>query len=178
MNKKVTQMILFFLDPVIYLYGLLFPKSIINLRYKRIFGSKLNWRNPINLNEKIHWLKFYSDTSQWSILADKYRVREYVKSKGLGHTLNDLYAVYNTAREIDISRLPQEFVLKANNGSGDCLIVKNKNEISNKMLKKHFKNLNKKYGVINGEMHYWKIKPCIIAEKLLVEKSNQGGGGA
>ena len=32
----------------------------------------INWKNPKDLNEKINWLKFYSDTSMWTRCADKY----------------------------------------------------------------------------------------------------------
>ena len=38
--------------------------------------------------------------------VDKYNVREYVRSKGLGDILNDCYGVYKSADEIDFDRLP------------------------------------------------------------------------
>ena len=56
--------------------GSLFPKFLTQYRFKKKFGRKINWTNPRDLNEKIQWLKFYSDTSDWTRLADKYRVRE------------------------------------------------------------------------------------------------------
>ncbi|MDR0733440.1 MAG: hypothetical protein LBF08_05205 [Dysgonamonadaceae bacterium] len=66
------------------------PKWITDRNYYNIFGKPINYDNPSDLNEKIHWLKFYSDTSQWSRLADKYKVREYVIEKGLEHMLRRL----------------------------------------------------------------------------------------
>lgn len=68
----------------------------------------------------------YSDTSRWSQLADKYRVREYVEQCGLGWMLNELYGVWESAEEIDFSgrgNLPDTFVLKTNNGYGQVIIV-------------------------------------------------------
>ncbi len=47
----------------------------------------------MDLNEKINWLAFNTDTSNWTRLADKYLVREYVKSKGLEHILTKLYGI-------------------------------------------------------------------------------------
>lgn len=44
-----------------------------------------------NLNEKINWLAFNTDTRMWSASADKYAVREYIKSKELDFLLNDIY---------------------------------------------------------------------------------------
>ena len=136
------------------------------------FGRHIDYDNPVDINEKIHWLKFYSDTTNWSKLADKYLVRDYVKSKGLGHTLNELYAVYETEKDIDISDLPENFVLKLNNGCADILIVKDKTEITNKQVIKYFKNF-REYGVLFGEYHYLDIKRCIIAEKLLVDNNSE-----
>jgi hypothetical protein len=151
-------------------YNKTHSKQTSDKRFYSIFGRHINYDNPVDVNEKIHWLKFYSDTSEWPRLADKYRVREYVASKGLGHILNELYAIYETADAIDISKLPDSFVMKVNNGSGDALIVKDKALYTNKKIRKYFRKF-KEYGVISGEWHYLQIKPCIIAEKLLAEEN-------
>ena len=63
---------------------LFFITSHISLRlyaglyYRYSKGYWMDWEHPRNINEKIQWLKFYGDTSQWPRLADKYAVREYV----------------------------------------------------------------------------------------------------
>jgi hypothetical protein len=67
------------------------PKWITDKIYHDVFGTYVNYENPKTLNEKIHWLKFYSDTSKWQILADKYRVREYVANKGFGSILMESF---------------------------------------------------------------------------------------
>jgi hypothetical protein len=148
-----------------------FTKEATNYIYYRKFKKHIDWDNPKDLNEKIQWLKIYSDTSKWPDLADKFKVREYIKSKGLGHTLNDLYAVWDSVDKIDISDLPDSFVLKKNSGSGDILIVQDKFKYTNKEIQKYFNKFNV-YGIPTAEPHYFKIKPCIIAEKLLVDKYN------
>ena len=56
--------------------------------------------------------------------ADKYSVRDYVKSKGLSHILTKLFAVYDNVNEIDLSTLPEKFVIKTTNGSGTNIFVK------------------------------------------------------
>jgi len=146
------------------------PKGTTDKRYYRSFKMRIDYENPKNLNEKIHWLKFYSDTSKWPMLADKYRVREYVTGKGFGSALNELYAVYDHVNDIDISNLPNSFVMKRNNGFGDILIVRDKTKFTNRQIQKYF-GKKRVHGVLYGEYHYRYIKPCIIAEKLLVENT-------
>lgn len=127
-----------------------------------------NYEQPHDLNEKMNWLKFYGDTSQWADLADKYTVREYVKSKGFEETLVKLYGKWDNVEDIDFDKLPYQFVMKCNNGRGDALICKDKNSIDINAWKSYFKKmLSKKYGIVTGEPHYFSIKPCIIAEELL-----------
>lgn len=43
-------------------------------------------------------MMLHADTTRWSQLADKYRVREYVEQCGLGWMLNELYGVWNPQR--------------------------------------------------------------------------------
>lgn len=149
------------------------PKVIANRSYKEVFKKDVDWDNPTNLIEKIQWLQLYSDTSLWTMCADKYRVREYVIEKGCGDTLNQLYGQWYNANEIDWSTLPNSFVLKANHSCGDVLLVKDKNKLD---ISSTIAELNKwmkyVYGYSSAQIHYTKIKRCVIAEKLLFNKKN------
>lgn len=55
-------------------------EKLLRLRYKEKFGKEPDLENPQTLNEKVMWLMLHADDRRWSELADKYRVREYVKS--------------------------------------------------------------------------------------------------
>lgn len=57
------------------------PVALTRLLYRMTFGHDPDLETPRTYNEKILWLKLYSDTSQWTQLADKYRVREYVRQR-------------------------------------------------------------------------------------------------
>ena len=81
------------------------------------------------INEKINWLKFYSETSLWTECADKYKVRDYVRRKGLDNILVPLYGAWENPKQIDFNVLPDQFVLKTNNGSGTNIVVKDKNKL-------------------------------------------------
>ncbi len=131
-------------------------------------GRTMHWDNPQTLDEKIQWLKFYSDTSLWTELSDKYMVREYVKQKGLSDLLVPLIGKWDNVHEIDWGALPNQFIMKTNHGSADAQICIDKSKIDLSEWKYHFiLASHKEYGINNCEFHYGKIKPCIIAEKLL-----------
>jgi Glycosyl transferase family 2. len=145
------------------------PHLAANEEYRAIFHKDINWENPNNLMEKINWLQFNTDTSLWTLCADKYRVREYIEKKGLGQCLPKLYGHWDKAEDIDFDTLPNSFVMKVNNGCGTVLVVKDKSKLNQKKTKKMLaKWLNKPFGYMGAQMHYLRIKPCIIAEELLI----------
>ena len=144
------------------------PISIAKLRFFYILHRWPNFKSPRDINEKINWLKFYGDTSQWVELADKYAVRSYIKKHGLSDILVHLYGKWDNAEDIDWDSLPNKFVLKCNNGSGDVVICHDKEQINRKDTISYLKKmLNRSFGIVSGEMHYAEMKPCIIAEELL-----------
>lgn len=150
------------------LIGWISPKAQASIHYRKSFREKLNWNNPININEKINWLKFYSDTTHWPLLADKYKVREYVKACGLSDMLVKLYGKWDRAEDIEWNSLPNKFIMKTSNGSGDVLICNSKKELDKEKSTAMMKRLLKRrFGYSMAEPHYNKIKPCIIAEELL-----------
>lgn len=149
-------------------WHILTPIRVAKLRYMYIMHKWPHFEHPTDLNEKINYLKFYGDTSNWPMLTDKYVVRKYLESIGLGDTLVKLYGKWDSVEDIDWSSLPDKFVMKCNNGSGDVLICKDKAKLDIEATKRYFdKMLHREFGVISGEPHYAQIKPCIIAEELL-----------
>lgn len=86
--------------------GRLWPQMQVSLRYRLTHGRWIDWKHPRDIDEKIQWLKFYGDTSQWPRLADKYAVREYVKEKGLEDILVPLIGKWDKAEDIPWMRFP------------------------------------------------------------------------
>lgn len=150
------------------------PQKLAIKEYKKVLGSKPNLREPKNLIEKIIWLQFNSDTSLWTLCADKYRVRKFVEEKKLGSILTKLYGVWEDASQIDFSTLPDKYVLKTNNSCGQIIIVRD-NSTADKaaIISKLNDWLKQGYGYANAQIHYTRIQPCIIAEELIeVPKGN------
>lgn len=147
---------------------LLKPMQVASLKHFYKFHKFPDYKHPKDLNEKINWLKFYGDTSRWADLADKYKVRQYIESLGLKDILVKLYGHWNKASDMNWDSLPNQFVLKVNNGCGDVLICTDKNKLSkSEVIEKYDKLVSMKYGDVTGEPHYAKITPCVIAEDLL-----------
>lgn len=154
-------------------FGHFFPKKVIDYRFYDAYGRFINWNSPKSLDEKINWLKIYSDTSLWPILADKYEVRKYVSERGFSDSLVKLYGKWDKVEDIDWNSLPNHFIIKTNNGSGDVIKCYNKNTFDyQKSIKTLKKLLHLKFGYDMGEQQYAKIRPCIIAEELL-DSNNQ-----
>lgn len=145
-----------------------FPQKQAEYLYKQSFGKFIDWKHPRDLNEWINYFSFKTDTTIWTKLADKYKVREYVKEKGLENILIPLLGHWKSVEDIDFDSLPNSFVIKCNNGSGDAIIVQDKNQISfNNITNTLNQSLNRKFGLESAEPHYLRIKPCIIAEEYL-----------
>ena len=144
------------------------PKRLASALYYDTFARKLDWDDPKDLNEKINWLKFNGDTTQWSMLADKYAVRDYVASKGYADTLVGLLGVWDKVEDIDWNSLPDKFVLKVNNGSGDAIICHDKATLDIEDVSRRLGHaLKMGFGIDSAEPHYLQSPPRIIAEQLL-----------
>lgn len=145
----------------------------IRRNYRYFMHKEVDLKNPKDLNEKINWLKLNDDQRLWGMLADKYKVRDYVAEKGLSDILVPLYGVWDSAKEIEWDKLPSSFVLKTNHGSGDIIKVTDKDKINkDEVIKKLDAFLRMPYGVASGEPHYLYIKPKVIAEELLTPKDD------
>lgn len=165
-----TKRILF--APVLKAAGWLTPRCpefMAKVRYYSRFHKKLDLKNPKNLNEKILWLAINSDTREWSRLADKYLVREYIHNCGLDDILVPFFGVWDKAEEIDFDKLPQSFIMKSTNGSCSNIIIRDKSLINQEQFVERVKEIEDKKVLITGvgDLHYMRNKSRIIAEGLL-----------
>ena len=145
-----------------------YPEEL-KLWYKRVMKEELDLDNPKTYNEKIQWLKLYDSTPLKTRLADKYLVRDWVKQKIGGEYLIPLLGVWDSFDEIDFDKLPDQFVLKANHGSGWNIIVKDKATFDKEDARKKFDVwMHTNFAFRAGlELHYMNIPPKIIAEQYM-----------
>ena len=144
------------------------PKKAVDMMWNRVYREKFPWDNPQTMNEKITWLSVMTDTSKWSEYSDKYQVREYIKSLGLGDTLTECYGVWDDIDDVDFESLPQSFVLKCTHDCDSTVIVRNKKEVDMKSVKAFLRgHLSERYGYDCCEPHYTLIKPRVMAESII-----------
>jgi len=165
-NSKTRFKLLDFLEFV--------PDSImIKIQYRIKTGNNLNLKEPKRYTEKIQWYKLYYHDPRITQCSDKYVVRTFVKNKGLGTYLNELYAVYDCVQDIDFKKLPNSFAIKMTTGSGTNIFVSDKckiNEDNIRVKLNEWMYRNKKsYG---REWGYYNCKRRIIIEKLIDRDRN------
>ena len=142
----------------------------LKLWYEREMGEKLNLQDPKSFNHKVQWMKLYDCTETKTRLADKYLVRDWICEKIGAEYLIPLLGVWDSFDQIDFDKLPDQFVLKANHGSGWNIIVKDKRLLDVEDARKKFEFWMKRNYAFKGfELHYANIPPKIIAEQYVEE---------
>lgn len=163
-----------FINRIQQLFGCIFPRTAMRVVALRKLGHLPNLKTPRDLNDKIQWLKIHGDMKVWARLADKYLVRDYVASKGLGKLLVPLYGKYDTVDDFAVAwdSLEAPFVVKTNNACKEVIVVKNKAEHDPSAICAQLRKWlsDKTFWGFYVEPHYKYIKPCIIVEKYLEEQ--------
>ncbi len=137
-------------------------------RFRRRLGYELNIENPRTFNEKIQYKKIFDRRPILTLIADKYRVRQYVEEVVGAKYLVPLYGVFDDPTEIDFTLLPNAFVIKANHGWGWNILVEDKSNLDEKKVRLKLKKwLNQNYYNSGFEWAYKNIKPKVIIEQYL-----------
>ena len=151
----------------------IFPdKMALKIRYKAVFGKKLNLKNPQTFNEKLQWLKLYNRKPEYTIMVDKYAVKKYVSDILGEEYIIPTLGVWEKFDDIDFDALPDRFVLKTTHGSGDIVICKDKANFDKiKAKEKLTKALKTNYYKIAREWPYKNVPRRIIAESYMEDVS-------
>jgi len=159
-------------------------------RFKTMQGYELNLDNPKSFNEKVVCKKLFDRNPLLPITADKYRVRNYIRDK-IGweaeYHLISLLFVTDNSENIPFGNLPEQYIVKPNNGAGRWIIVEEDNGRKKytvdrkgifydltqaetiKYCKGWFKTV---HGAEWYEWCYGEINPLIIIEELLYDNGN------
>lgn len=156
-----------------YLLRFIPDKAYLKLCYFLKLHKRLNLKNPQTFNEKLQWLKLYNRKPEYTTMVDKYRVRDYIKEKiGEEYLIPLVGGPWESAEEIDFSALPDQFVLKCNHDSGSVVICRDKKTFDIEAARKKLDDCVKhNFWYLGREWPYKNVKPCIIAEKYMVDES-------
>ena len=148
-------------------------EEYLKRKFKATMGKELDLENPKTFNEKLQWLKLYDRKPEYTVMVDKYKVREYIKNTIGEEYLIPLLGVWDDPEEIDFDALPDKFVLKCNHNSGlGMCICKDKSKLNIKKVKKDLKKgLEQDYYLTGREWPYKDVPRKIIAEKFMVDES-------
>lgn len=137
----------------------------------------MNLKAPKTFNEKILWKKIYDRNPLLSLTADKYGVRDYIRQR-LGSAraeqiLIPLLHVSKSPDDIPFSRLPENYVAKANQGSGWNVIVKDGYPTSNEVRTLIDAWLRAPYGLSKLEWAYQDIPRRVVFEEFLTDEDGK-----
>ena len=134
---------------------------------------ELDLSNPVTFNEKLQWLKLYDRRPEYTMMVDKYLVRDYIANKLGEEYLIPLLGVWDDPDEIDFDSLPDRFVLKCNHNSGlGMCICKDKSALNIKKVKADLrKGLKQDYYLTGREWPYKNVPRKIIAEKYMEDNT-------
>lgn len=144
-------------------------RAEICLWYQNVMHCRLDIDHPKTYNEKIQWMKLYDSSRIKSRLTDKYAVRDWVAERIGSQYLVKLLGVWDSVDDIDLDRLPNQFVLKATHGSSWVIVVPDKTKLDWESAKQKMRQwLITNFAFVTGlELHYKRIPPRIIAEEYL-----------
>lgn len=147
----------------------------VMLAYNSRMGKKLNLQNPQTFNEKLQWLKLYDRRPEYTMMVDKYKVRDYIAEKLGEEYLIPLLGVWDDPNDIDFDALPNQFVLKCNHNSGlGMCICKDKSKLDIEKVKEELrKGLKQDYYLTGREWPYKDVPRKIICEKFMVDHSDR-----
>ena len=165
---------------ILKLLGFVPDSVMLKLQYRIKLGRKLDLKAPKRFTEKLQWYKINYRNPLMHKCVDKYAVRKYVESKGLGDILVELYGHYKNISDVPFSKLPNSFVIKTTHGGGglNVVVVPDKSKIDTEELKEKLSFSEDRVANNGGgrEWAYYGLKTGIIVEQLLVNSENPRAG--
>ena len=134
--------------------------KLIKNRWPRLYGK-------MDYSDYIFKDNLLGRHNKHAYLADKYAVRDFVESKGLGHILTKLYGVWDDASKIDFSKLPVQFAMKCNHSCGMNIICYNRKNLDEALTRKQLNEWLHTPHTVYFERHYKLIKPLVICEEII-----------
>ena len=154
-------------------YGGSIPdKKYMEMLYYCYMGKKLDLEHPQTFNEKLQWLKLNCREPEFTVMVDKVKAKDYIAEKIGSQYIIPTYGVWDDPDDIDFDKLPDQFVLKCNHGSGGNVICRDKSKLDIKSAKKKLrKGLNSSFYKVGREWAYKDVPHKILAEKFLVDET-------
>lgn len=144
----------------------------LKLLYYFRMGRRLNLKNPTTFNEKLQWIKLHDRDPRYTMMVDKFEVKDYVASLIGSEYIIPTLAVWDKIEDINLSTLPDKFVLKTTNGGGGCgvVICADKKSLDLEAAKRKLAHsLSSNIYINSREWPYKNVVPRVIAEQFMID---------
>lgn len=149
-------------------FRFLSDERFLKIMYYCKFKERLDLDFPKTFNEKMQWLKLHNRRPEYSKMVDKYEAKQYAELLLGKDVIVPTLAIWNTCNEIDISDLPDKFVMKCTHDSHTVFICKDKTDFNlQDAVRKIKKAMKRNYYWVGREYPYKDVTPRIIVEKYL-----------
>lgn len=161
-------------------YGRWIPDSIyLRIMFYLYMGKRLNLHNPKTYSEKLQWLKLYNRNPEYTLMVDKYAVKDYVvKIVGEQYVIPTL-GVWDNPEDIDWDTLPDQFVLKTTHGGGNKGVIICKDKLTfdkEDAFQRLHQSLRQDIYRNFREWPYKNVRRRIIAEKYMEDSEHPSSG--
>ena len=152
-------------------------EQCVRLAWNCNMDTPLNLASPKTFNEKLQWLKLHYDEYKYTSWVDKYEVKKLVAQVIGEEHIIPTYGVWDKFEDIDVDKLPNQFVLKCTHDSGGIVICRDKNKLDKQKVREKINNcLKRNYFTRTREIPYKHVRPRILAEQFMDDKKASVSG--
>lgn len=151
-------------------------EKYLSALYQLELGIKPNLRNPKKFSEKIQWLKLHDHNPLYSTMVDKLAVKEFVGDRLGKEYVIPIIASWNTPKQIEWDKLPDQFVLKTNHDGGGhgIVICKDKSKFSIAKAMQELKHsFYRSSYMVGREWPYKNVQKRIFAEQYIADSNGE-----
>jgi len=150
------------------------PDSVfLTIRYVFKQRRMPSLSRPAVFTEKVLCKMLYDKNELLHTISDKLAVRDFVTERVDPSLLSQIYDVYDSETELELEKLPDKFVLKANHGSSFNYFVESRADKNPEVILPLARNwLRTNFGKRRAEWAYKSIRPKLFAEEYL--ESDEG----
>ena len=145
-------------------------ETFLRVKYRLETGRKLDLKDPKRFTEKIQYLKLWYRKPEFTALVDKVAAKKYVEMRLGKHLLIPTIAIWDRPEDIDLSMLPDRFVLKTTHGGGSTGVVvcrdKSKFDLRKAVMDLH-RSMQSDIYLSQREWPYKNVRRRILAEEYM-----------
>ena len=150
-------------------------KTYLKIKYRIVFGKKLNLKEPKTFNEKLQWLKLNDRKPQYTTMVDKYEAKKYIADRIGEQYVIPTIGVWDSFDDIDFDKLPDKFVLKCTHNSQGLVICRDKQKLDYQKIRKEVaKSLKNNFYWHCREWQYKNVVPRVMVEQYMEDSKGVG----